>query len=106
MTKNEVLQQIYGLSVGGNFNHETGWSFSKFKSYIAEKFSDENRKSIIMEIELPDGWWYMSIVRMKIKSNKYNFWDYYIPDTKEHNDELHKLVVEEYDAKGKSIYDI
>ena len=41
MTKGEVLKQVYDLSVGGNFNHETGWSFLKFKSYVAKKFNSK-----------------------------------------------------------------
>ena len=80
MTKGEVLKQVYDLSVGGNFNHETGWSFLKFKSYVAEKFNSKKRQSIIMEIELPDGWWALKI--MKIRDE---LWDYFIPDTKEQN---------------------
>ena len=73
MTKCEVLKQIYNLSVNGNFNHETGWSYSKFKSFVMEKFNSEKSSSIIIEIELPDGWWYISIQKIG-----YGFWDYYI----------------------------
>ena len=80
MTKGEVLKQVYDLSVGGNFNHETGWSFLKFKSYVAKKFNSKKRQSIIMEIKLPDGWWALKI--MKIRDG---MWDYFIPDTKEQN---------------------
>ena len=80
MTKGEVLKQVYDLSVGGNFNHETGWSFLKFKSYVAKKFNSKKRQSIIMEIKLPDGWWALKI--MKIRDG---LWDYFIPDTKEQN---------------------
>lgn len=81
MTKGEVLKQVYDLSVGGNFNHETGWSFLKFKSYVAEKFNSKKRQSIIMEIELPDGWW-----ALKIEKIKNGLWDYFIPDAKEENE--------------------
>ena len=101
MTKSDVLKQVYELSVNGNFNRENGWSFSKFKSYIAEKFSSEKRQSIIMEIELPDGWWYMSISRFKN-----GHWDYYIPDTKEENKRLYDEIVSELEKRNQSIYDI
>ena len=81
MTKNEVLKQAYGLSVNGNFNHDSGWSYSKFKAYVDEKFNENPEKYyIIMEIELPDGWWALKI--MKIRDG---LWDYFIPDTKEQN---------------------
>lgn len=39
MTKNEVLKQVYDLAVDGNFNHEGGWSFAKFRSYVEESFN-------------------------------------------------------------------
>lgn len=76
MTKMEVLRQAYDLSVNGNFNHETGWSYAKFKAYVTEKTSI--KKSLIMDIELPDGWWKMEIINLSD-----GLWDYYIPDTRE-----------------------
>lgn len=101
MTKGEVLKQVYDLSVGGNFNHETGWSFSKFKSYVAEKFNSEKRQSIIMEIELPDGWWYLSILKIKD-----GLWDYYIPDTREENDSIYNEIVKELEGRKENMYNI
>ena len=92
MTKGEMLKQIYNLSVGGNFNHEKGWSFYKFKSYVSGKFNSEKQNSILMEIELPDGWWYLSIQKVKD-----GLWDYYIPDTREDND---RIVVEQENCKN------
>lgn len=80
MTKGEVLKQVYDLSVHGNFNHEEKWSFSQFKKYVTEKFNNEKRNSIIMEIELPDGWWFFMIEKLQR-----GMWDYYIPDTREEN---------------------
>lgn len=85
MTKNEVLKQVYGLAVDGNFNHEGGWSFAKFRSYVEESFNNVHpvegfMNTILMEIKLPDGWWFLSIMKL---SN--SMWDYYIPDTKEEN---------------------
>lgn len=83
MTKSEVLKQVYDLSVNGNFNHEEHWPFSKFKSYVTEKINSKKSKHVVMEIELPDGWWYLRISQLKE-----GIWDYYIPDTREQNDEL------------------
>ena len=101
MTKGEVLKQVYDLSVGGNFNHENGWSFSKFKTYVAEKFNSEKRKSIIMEIELPDGWWYLSILKIKD-----GLWDYYIPDTMEENKMIFNEIMNELENCKQNIYDL
>ena len=82
MTKSEVLKQVYNLPVNGNFNHDSGWSYNKFKSFVEEKFKENPEKqSIIMEIELPDGWW-----ALKIEKIKNGLWDYFIPDTKEENE--------------------
>lgn len=78
MTKNEVLKQVYDLAVDGNFNHEGGWSFAKFRSYVEESFNNVHpvegfMNTIFMEIKLPDGWWFLSIMQL---SN--GMWDYYI----------------------------
>ena len=93
MTLREMIKQVYYLSVNGNFNHESGWSLSKFKRYLAEKFKDDNRETVIMEIELPDGWWFMEIKRMKINSYHWDCWDYYIPESREDNDRLRNILL-------------
>ena len=83
MTKTEVLKQVYGLSVNGNFNGEH-LSFTKFKSFVEETLDRKKKKtndvyeSADMRIKLPDGVWFMSITRFRD-----GFWDYYIPETRE-----------------------
>lgn len=95
MTKNEVLKQVYDLAVDGNFNHEGGWSFAKFRSYVEELFNNVHpvegfMNTILMEIKLPDGWWFLSIMKL---SN--GMWDYYIPDTKEENGRIHHVNIDQ-----------
>lgn len=99
MTKNEVLKQLYDLSVNGNFNHKGHYSFSGFKNLVDEKFC--NRKSkCILEVELPDGWWYVIIKKLQNK-----MWDYYIPDSREENDIIKNMIMDEYrDRKENEQY--
>ena len=87
MTKNEVLKQVYDLSVNGNFNHENKWSFNKFKKYVDEAL--KKRSITVMEIELPDSWWFIAIGKTPKNNNGY-FWDYYIPETREEDNRLRK----------------
>lgn len=103
MTKGEVYKQVYDLSVHGNFNHQK-WSFLKFKDYCNEKFNDDKRNSIFVEILLPDGWWYCAITRLKIKNEI--IWDYFIPDTKEEQDRMYGEIIKELKERGENIYDI
>mgnify|MGYP000034103481 CR=1 FL=1 len=103
MTKSEVYKQLYDLSVHGRFNHQK-WPFLKFKDYCNEKFKDDKRQSIIVEILLPDGWWYCAISHFKIKNEV--IWDYHIPDTKEEQERLYGEVINELKARGESIYDL
>ena len=87
MTLNYIINQVYHLSVNGYFNHQK-FTFADFKDAITRWMRGTNR--YILEISLPDGWWYMSI-------NKYNNnidgYDYFIPDNREQEKHLLNYLV-------------
>ena len=103
MTKSYTFKQIYDLSVNGNINHRK-FSFLKFKNFCNEYFEDPKHNSIVIDILLPDGWWYCAIMRMK--NNNETIWDYYIPDTREQQKEMYGELEKELESRGKHIYDI
>lgn len=74
MTIKEVIDQVYGLSVGGYFNREK-FSKKQFAEYVGRMLRSGDKH--ILEIALPDGWWYMEIERFA-----YHEYDYYIPDSR------------------------
>ena len=75
MTVNEVINQLYDLSVGGYFNGE---KFTKVQlhKYITNAMRISNRW--VMQIALPDGWWFMSVSRFN--NGEYG---YFIPEDRE-----------------------
>ena len=76
MTKKEVIDQVYGLSVGGYFNHEK-FTKKRFTDYVNAMLKT-GKQNFIIEIALPDGWWYM-----EISNYGKGFYLYYIPDTRD-----------------------
>lgn len=79
MTLHDVSTQIFGLSVGGYFNREK-FTQQSLHNFIKRMFSTplKGGNRLVMEIALPDGWWYFYITEYA----KGEF-DYYIPDTRE-----------------------
>ena len=86
MTIKEVINQVYGLSINGYFNRER-FSKTEFNTLIRTMFKNGN--NYICEIALPDGWWYMKI--MKLQNHEY---DYYIPDTRDQEQIIIKQLYE------------
>lgn len=90
MTLHEVTNQLYYLSVGGFFNRQKvtkRWLHDYLDTLLVR--SNRNKrtpKTIVMEIALPDGWFFFSINSF-IDGNRMGF-DYYIPDSKEKSKQL------------------
>lgn len=88
MTMNDVVRQLYDLSVDHKFKfHDNNlwpqrFKLNELRDAIQKRFQD-NRNKIYGEINLPDGSWMFEVSR--IPSCGY---DYYIPDTRERESEL------------------
>lgn len=80
MTLNEVINQIYDLSVGGYFNGEK-FTKERLTNMLKAMFRTNNR--YIIGIALPDGWW-----TMQINQFAPNEFDYIIPDTREEEQKI------------------
>lgn len=79
MTINELINQVYGLSVAGYFNGEK-YSKREFAEYVKGVFRPElNTSRWLMEIALPDGRWFFQMTRF---SDAADGFDYYIPDNR------------------------
>jgi len=80
MTLTEVTNQLYNLSIDGFFNGEKRTK-EWLKGYIQKLTRPELEKhSIIFDIALPDGWWFVKVERRDDVEK--GFYDYYIPDTR------------------------
>lgn len=82
MTLREISSQLHSLSVDGFFNRQkvtVRW----LEDYISTMLVRSGNKSnaLVMEIALPDGWWFFTIHKFK-DGGKFGF-DYTIPDTRE-----------------------
>lgn len=84
MTKTEIINQLYDLSVGGYFNGEK-FTKTRLNTYITNMFRTGNK--LIMQIALPDGWWFFKI--NKFDNNEYN---YTIPDTREQEQRIKDII--------------
>lgn len=84
MTKTEIVNQLFDLSVAGYFNGEK-FTKTRLNAYITNMLKTGNR--LIMNIALPDGRWYFYI-------NKYcdNEYDYVIPDTREQEERILRFL--------------
>ena len=85
MTLTQVASQLYNLSVGGYFNGEK-FTKSQFTDAVKHWMRGINPTHII-QIALPDGWWFASINRYGNRPDEY---DYTLPDTREGSDRLQK----------------
>ena len=92
MTLNNVVNNIYDLSVNGHFNGE---HFTKKQFSDAVKHWMCSSNEFILEAELPDGYFYISIFKYDNKSDCY---DYYIPDTREESDKLLEKLMNRYNS--------
>jgi len=81
MTKAELVNQIYGLSVAGYFNSEK-FTKERLNTYISKMCRNVGDK-LYMEISLPDGRWLFKITHYAASD-----WDYFIPDTREQEAKL------------------
>lgn len=79
MTINELINQVYSLSVAGYFNGEK-YSKREFAEYVKGVFRPElGTRRWLMEIALPDGRWYFQMSRYSLAADGF---DYYIPETR------------------------
>lgn len=80
MTLHEVSSQLYKLSLGGFFNHEK-FTQKQLDNMLSANMREARSNAIpnafVMEIALPDGWWYCTINKCGAE------YDYCIPDTRE-----------------------
>ena len=80
MTLREISSQLHSLSVDGFFNRQkvtVRW----LEDYISTMLIRASGDSLVMEIALPDGWWFFTIYKFT-DGGKIGF-DYTIPDTRE-----------------------
>lgn len=88
MTLSETTRSLYDLSVAGFFNGEK-FTYPQIHRYIRNLLTNGTPKlgnKIVIQIALPDGWWYMSVIRFNNQPDGYS---YYIPETRE--DEAHLI---------------
>lgn len=88
MTIPEISRQLHSLSVGGYFNGEK-FSLNRLETYISSLLRTGNR--LVMEIALPDGWWFFTISRI---SSKPDGFDYHIPETREEEENHIKVLLQ------------
>lgn len=87
MTLKQTSNALYGLSLAGHFNGEH-FTKERLYAYLRAMFRG-NVKRHVMQIALPDGWWYFSVVKY---GNKRDSYSYDIPETR--RDELyHKYMI-------------
>lgn len=77
MTLSNIARQLYNSSVGGFFNREK-FSEERLLNYLSSMMRTGN--SLVMEIALPDGWWFFTVTRYAKGRDGF---DYMIPDTRE-----------------------
>ena len=83
MTLNEIVNQLYDLSVAGYFNREK-YNKAELKTYLRTFFRPELHTTVFtMEIALPDGWWHFEIHH----DSRWGY-DYTIPTSREQEAEM------------------
>lgn len=90
MTLLEVVDQLHGLAVGGEFNGKK-MSKKELKDLLANAMSNFDKDcKILMTIHLRDGTWYCSVRRWLPAGTRFFEFDYLIPDTREQEERLLK----------------
>lgn len=88
MTISQCARQLHDLSVGGYFNGEK-FTVDRLTNMIASLFNGSTKKHIVLQIALPDGWWFFTI-------NHYNEsrdgFDWTIPETREQEAKVLSLL--------------
>ena len=95
MTKAELVNQLFDLSVAGYFNGEQ-FTKTRLNAYITNMFKSGQR--LVMNIALPDGRWYFYID--KYSDNEY---DYFIPDTREQEQKILDFFKSKWDLNATTI---
>lgn len=88
MTLREVSSQLFHLSVNGGFNRERFTAkklLDVLTAHMQEAQFNPLPNTFVMEIELPDGWWFFTVNKYGDDSNDYDYW---IPDTREQEQKL------------------
>lgn len=89
MTLHEISTQLHSLSVGGFFNREK-FSRDRLESQLRYAFLDAPAGSrYVIEIALPDGWWYCSIYHYGTGRDQF---DYCIPDNREQEAKIKSII--------------
>lgn len=88
MTIRELAGQLHNLATDHNINGERR-SCQWLEHYIRKMFDPQSRPltSLVMEIQLPDGNWLMTVNRY---SDSPDGFDYYIPDNREQENRIWK----------------
>lgn len=91
MTLNNVIDQLYAMSVAGYFNGEK-YSKREFAAYLKSVFRAElNTRSWVMEIALPDGRWYFKVYRWHDDADGFDYW---LPTNRQEEQELLTQLLE------------
>ena len=88
MTIKETAKRLFDLAVGGYFNGEKFTVDRLYKSIVSGMKCCETNKiknAYVMQIALPDGWWYCKVTKYGNKADEY---DYYIPETRDQEAKL------------------
>lgn len=89
MTINNIINNLYSISIDGKFNGErftkTGFS-NAVKNHWIYNNGELISKELYLEISLADGDWLMKIFQYRDSNDG---WDYYIPNTKEEEKKLY-----------------
>ncbi len=80
MTLREVSRQLFELSVSGYFNRKK-LTEKQLRNHIAAQTQGDGQKTVVMEIALPDGWWYFEVEKLPQFGKGY--YEYHIPVTRE-----------------------
>jgi hypothetical protein len=92
MTLNEIATQLHEFSVGGYFNHQK-YTKEDLRRYLKLMLRGDKPDPLVMEIALPNGWWYFQINKRNPERDGF---DYTIPETREQEAEIKADLIRRY----------
>lgn len=88
MTLKETAKRLFDQAIGGYFNGEKFTEKRLYDTIVSGMKNCEYnaiKNAYVMQIALPDGWWYCKVTKYGNKADEY---DYYIPETREQEQKL------------------